>query len=103
MAHTLSSLLPFKIFVVHGHSMEPTLREGDRVLALTWCYLLSKPKKGEIIVFKDAEQTHDKYIIKRISKVQGHSISVKGDNKHDSLKLKAIKQLHIIGKVIRKY
>ena len=90
-------------FKVKGHSMESTLQEGDEVLALTWCYLFSKPRKGDIIVFKDAEQTNNTYFIKRISKVQGNAISVKGDNKHDSLKLKAIKKLHIIGRVVRKY
>ena len=60
------SLFPFSIYKVEGHSMEPALKAGDRVLVLTWAYLFSKHKKGDVIVFKDASHTNDKYFIKRI-------------------------------------
>lgn len=79
--------------------MEPGLKSGDKVLLFTWAYLFSKPRKGDVIAFK----ANSKVFIKRISKVQGNAISVQGDNRHDSLKLKPIKESQIIGKIIMRY
>ncbi len=40
-------------FYIPSASMEPTLREGDRVLVNKLSYRLGDPKRGDVIVFKD--------------------------------------------------
>lgn len=39
-------------FFIPSASMEPTLREGDRVLVEKLSYLVSEPKRGQVIVFE---------------------------------------------------
>jgi len=41
-----------KPFLIPSPSMEPTLREGDRVLADRITYHFRKPRRGEIVVFR---------------------------------------------------
>ncbi|MDK2802977.1 MAG: signal peptidase I [Oscillospiraceae bacterium] len=62
----------FRVVGVDGRSMEPTLKNEDRVLI---SHLFYKPKKGDIVVLND--QTEDrKPIIKRIIGTEGDTIDI---------------------------
>ena len=86
------SRFPIARFKVHGHSMEPTIKNGSYILVNKW----ATPKVGNIIAFEHI----GKVMIKRISKIQNRKYFVEGDNKKDSLKVGSIKKEQIIGKVI---
>ena len=87
-----------RIFKVSGHSMMPTLNPNEKVLVSSIPYLFGSPKKGDIIIFKYEK----KFLIKKISKVEGGRYLVEGENKNDSLKIGEIERSDIVGKVIRK-
>ncbi len=83
---------------VVGHSMEPTLKQNQIVLASSIPYFFKKPKVGDIVVLK-----RQKYIIKRISKIKKEKIFVEGDNKKESTDSRSfgwIGKDSILGKVI---
>lgn len=75
--------------------MEPTFKNGSTVLSSNIFYWFTKPKTGEVVVFK----YHDKFIIKRIMKQKKDQFFVKGDNKKDTLKIGWIQRSDIVGKV----
>jgi nickel-type superoxide dismutase maturation protease len=92
-------MLPFARFKIEGHSMEPTLRNGQQVLVFKWAYIFIQPKVGDIAVFKK----DDKFWIKRIIALKNNGYLFEGDNKNDSLdsrKSGPIKKNELIGKVI---
>lgn len=78
--------------------MEPTFHENDRLLINKWAYALSKPKIGDVVVFKKLNE--EKYILKRIRKILNTGLFVSGDNKYDSKSFGVIKEGQIIGKVL---
>jgi signal peptidase I len=43
----------FQAFYIPSASMEPTLREGDRVLVNKLSYRFGEPKRGDVVVFHD--------------------------------------------------
>ena len=45
-------MLFFSRFTISGHSMEPTLWQGQTVLASSIPYLFSKPKIGDIVLIR---------------------------------------------------
>ncbi len=85
-------------FIIVGHSMEQTFKNGSFVLVSSIPYLFVKPKIGDTIAFKN----EDKIFVKRVTKVNGEKYFVKGDNKKDSLEIGWIKKKEIVGKVIAK-
>lgn len=87
------------LFRVSGHSMEPTLKEGQILFASLLPYLFFKPKVGDVVVFKD----EGKVFIKRIKKLEREKYFLTGDNKSDSLdsrKIGWIDRENILGKVL---
>jgi len=83
--------------------MQPTLENGDLVLASSLPYLFKNPKTNDIVTFK--EKT-GKVLIKRITKIENGRYYVVGDNKYDSLDSRVlgnIKKSEILGKVIYKF
>ena len=79
--------------------MEPTISSGPSVLVSNISYVISKPKIGDIIVFRNKE----KIFIKRIVKIGKDKYFVKGDNSKDSLDSKSfgwVDGKKIAGKVI---
>ncbi len=79
--------------------MEPTIKNGETVLASSIPFLFSNPKVGDVVVFKKNE----KVFIKRITKIDGEKYFVGGDNKKDSLdsrKIGLVERSGIAGKVI---
>lgn len=94
-------MLLFSLFKIQGHSMEPTIKNGQTVLASSLPYLFSKPRIGDIVAFVKEE----KMFIKRIVKIDREKYFVKGDNEKDSLdsrRLGWIERREIVGKVVYK-
>jgi signal peptidase I len=86
-------------FVIVGHSMEPSFKNGSFVLISSIPYLFVVPKVGDTIAF----QKEDKVFVKRVTKINGEKYFVKGDNEKDSMdsrRLGWIKRKEIVGKVI---
>ena len=107
MLHSLSSLFPFNIHIVKGHSMQPFLNEGDRVVVFRWAYVFSQPKKGDVVVFKHND---GKKYVKRIAAMannnNGKKFFVAGDNEKDSKDSRNFGHINrklIIGKIVASY
>jgi len=64
----------FSVTVVSGESMEPSLRDADRVLTTKY---YSAPRRGDIVVFHTVDtQDRPEDLIKRVVAVEGDSVSV---------------------------
>jgi len=90
-------MLLFRVKII-GHSMEPTLRNNQTVIASLIPYFFRKPKVGDIVVVQRV-----KCIIKRIAKIKKNNIYVVGDNSSkstDSRNFGWVNKKEIIGKVI---
>ncbi len=76
----------FRSFSVQGHSMDPTLADGQRLivnrLPITASQLGNKqyfPERGQIIVFKNPQfviGSMDEYIVKRVIAFPGERVTV---------------------------
>lgn len=85
---------------VAGRSMEPTLKNGQIVIASSIPFFFKKPKPGDIIIL-----LHRQCIIKRITKVKDGEVFVVGDNKKestDSRNFGWVSKKEILGRVIGK-
>ncbi len=67
-------------FVIPSHSMEPTIRHGDRILTLKETYLDRDPQRGELVVFRNPDNRRQFYI-KRIIAIAGDHIEWQDDGK----------------------
>lgn len=88
-------------FKIQGHSMEPTILDGETVLVSSIPYLFSKPKINDIVAFR--KKKTGKIFIKRIADIDKGKYFVKGDNEKDSVDSRSfgwIDKKEIIGKVI---
>jgi len=61
---------------VVGVSMEPTLYNGQQVFVNTFLYLISAPKKGDVIVFLPNGNEHTHYYVKRVVAVPGDTVVI---------------------------
>lgn len=89
-------------FQIKGHSMEPFLKPRQSVLVSPIPFIFSKPKVGDVVVFK----LGDKFYVKRIKQIKSQEYFLEGDNPDDSLDSKRlgwIKREDIIGKIILKF
>ena len=59
-----------------GDSMKPILRNGDVVLVNRIVYNASRPKRGDIIVFKPKGNENSHYYIKRIIGLPGETVEI---------------------------
>lgn len=59
-----------------GDSMRPVLRNGDVVLVNRIVYNASRPKRGDIIVFKPKGNENSHYYIKRIIGLPGETVEI---------------------------
>jgi signal peptidase I len=85
--------------------MEPTIKNGESVLASGIPYLFSKPKVGDIVVFRRGGKVFIKRVVKIDPSSDGDRYFVKGDNEKDSLDSRVfgwIERKDIIGKLIHK-
>lgn len=93
---------PFKRFRIINQSMEPLISDNSEVI--TFSYLFSKPKIGDIIVFN--HNTPPFIFCKKITRVLKNKVWVEGENRKisiDSRKFGYVSKSNIEGKVILKY
>ena len=57
--------------------MEPTFHEGDRLLINKWAYALSKPRVGDVVVFKYPPDNKRDFI-KRLVAGPNETVEIKG-------------------------
>lgn len=62
-------------FEVQGHSMEPTLHDGERLLVNKFIYRFSDPVRGDIVVFRYPLGTNRDFI-KRVIAVPGERVRI---------------------------
>jgi len=99
-------LLPVARYTVNGPSMEPSLREGDRVLVWRWAYRRRLPAAGDVVVVRDPDDRR-RVLIKRVAPDGDESrVHVLGDNaaaSRDSRTFGAVPAASILGKALLKY
>ncbi|MDF2589524.1 MAG: signal peptidase [Anaerocolumna sp.] len=59
-----------------GESMEATLLDQDKIIINKFAYRFSKPKRFDVIVFKQKNKEHSYYNIKRIIGLPGETIQI---------------------------
>ena len=66
---------------VRGHSMEPTLRDGDWLLVDPEAYARRPPRSGELVVARDPRSA-DRVLVKRVAAVEnyGATLGLAGDH-----------------------
>ena len=75
---------------VTGHSMEPTLRDGDWLLVDPDAYRLRSPRPGELVVAYDP-RAEGRVIVKRVAFVEdGERLRVGGDHPAHASDIEAI-------------
>lgn len=62
--------------IVLGTSMEPTLKENDEIIINKYAYLVSRPKRFDVIVFKQTNKEHSYLNIKRIIGLPGETLYI---------------------------
>ena len=60
-----------------GVSMEPTLYNGQRIYIDRFSYLLSTPKRGDVVVFLPNENKNSHYYVKRVVAVPGDKVQIR--------------------------
>ncbi len=73
-------IVPIRLFLVQpffvkGSSMEPTLKENDYLLVDELSYRFRQPERGEVVVFRYAQEDK-KYFIKRVIGVPGETVDI---------------------------
>jgi signal peptidase I len=81
----IALVIALAYFVVHyavekttvsGDSMETTLQEGNKIIINKFSYRFQKPKRFDIIVFKQSGKEHSYYNIKRIIGLPGETVQI---------------------------
>ncbi|MEN9407988.1 MAG: hypothetical protein RLZZ455_1204 [Candidatus Parcubacteria bacterium] len=96
--------VPVKKYTVVGKSMEPSLVEGNRVIASHLAYAISRPRVGHIVIAKHPVSGIP--LIKRVSRVQKERYFLEGDNARsssDSRSFGWVTRDLILGKVLYVY
>ena len=62
---------------IQENSMDPTIQAGDVVLINKAAYILGKPKRGDVIVYKSSESQDAAYHVKRVIGLPGEYIQIK--------------------------
>lgn len=73
----LAGSFPIQRFIIRDHSMEPTLKPGDEVLA--WRYL--RPSVGSVVIGRH----RDLLIVKRVERIEDGKFFLLGDNPRRSI------------------
>lgn len=66
----------FHLSKVEGHSMDPTLADGEWLFINKFVYIIREPKAGEIIILENPLGGREKYLVKRIIGVPGDTIEI---------------------------
>ena len=83
---------------VAGHSMAPTLRDGEYVLYTT----LLQPRQGDIVVTRDP-QDESRWLVKRVRAVRTDAIDVAGDFVDDAHDAGWVPRGALVGRVVFRY
>lgn len=62
---------------VIGDSMEPSLYNGQEILINRFLYMLSSPKRGDVVVFLPNGNQNTHYYVKRIVGLPGETVQIK--------------------------
>lgn len=62
----------FQTVLVDGHSMEPTLKDKQRILVCKALWLVGAPKKGDIVVVRG--DVPGDYLVKRVYATEGQQV-----------------------------
>ncbi|HHY18657.1 MAG TPA: signal peptidase I [Firmicutes bacterium] len=62
-------------FLIDGYSMEPTLKNGQRILVEKISYLFSGPNRGDIVIFQNPKDDSEFYI-KRVVGISGDELLI---------------------------
>ena len=73
----LLTQITFQISIINGHSMEPQLQDGQRVLVNKLVYSFHQPERGDIIVFHLTDSPEADPYIKRIIGLPGETVEIK--------------------------
>ena len=90
---------------VRGHSMEPTLFDGDWLLVDPEAYRRRSPSVGEIVVVHDPRES-DRVIVKRVVGLAGRSLQVGGDHPahgHDAADIGLVDEAQVVGRAWFRY
>ncbi|GAB2921946.1 S26 family signal peptidase [Micromonospora polyrhachis] len=89
----------WRLVVVRGQSMAPTLRDGDRLIVR----IGRSPASGDLVVFRARDVVPDAdltWMVKRVHRVEPDgAVTVRGDNAHsqDSRHFGAVPREAILG------
>lgn len=80
-----------------GDSMQPTLSDGNSIIVNKMSFRFTKPKRNDVIVFKQSGDEHSYYNIKRVIGLPGETVQIKdgfiyinGDKLDEKYKFDAI-------------
>lgn len=62
---------------VVGVSMEPSLYNGQQVFINRFLYLVSTPKRGDVVVFLPNGNKNEHYYVKRVAAIPGDSVEIR--------------------------
>lgn len=65
----------FATSIVEGESMDPTLKNGERVIINKMVYLIGEPKRGDIVIIKRPTKNY----VKRVIGLPGETIEMNND------------------------
>lgn len=83
----------FNTTYVKGQSMEPTLSEGDRLFTNRIVYVVSEPKRNDIVILNAPDDPSKDYI-KRVIAIEGDTIVIKDGKVYLNNKELTEKYLH---------
>jgi signal peptidase I len=66
----------FSFSIVNGHSMEPTLKNSDRLLVNKLQYVVGKPHAGDVVILKNPLGNDPQYLVKRVVAIAGDKVEV---------------------------
>ena len=66
-----------KLIAVDGSSMEPTLLNGQRLIATNLFY---EPENGDIVIFNNPNSKLNKTLVKRVIATEGQTVSIDFEN-----------------------
>ncbi|MGI8684713.1 MAG: nickel-type superoxide dismutase maturation protease [Acidimicrobiales bacterium] len=90
---------PVRRVAVVGESMLPTLRPGDRVLAVR----PTRPRRGDLVVVRDPRQP-DRLLVKRVATVGAGGVVVLGDSPRSSTDSRTFGPVTTVrGRVVYRY
>lgn len=68
----------FHLSKVEGHSMDPTLADGEWLFINKLIYMMREPGAGDIIILENPLGGREKYLVKRIIGEPGDTIEIVG-------------------------